>query len=230
MPERPWRVAVLDSGIGLPTADAVTQARRFVDDGNRVLEQPPIADPIGHGTTVAHIIAGAPRPVELLIAQVLNEHGRCTPATLAAATVWALDQRAELLHFSLGLPHDRAVLGSAIAAATAAGVLVIAAAPARGMTAYPAAYPGVIRTTGDARCNDAQISFLDGAAADFGSCAMHQTPSGQVSRGASIGAAHVSRYIVTHLPAGLAVSEVYDSLVRDAAFHGPERHHPAASV
>jgi subtilisin family serine protease len=230
VPERPWRVAVFDSGIGLPTAAAVTQSRRFVDEGDRVLDEPPIADPIGHGTIVASIIAGAYRPVELLIAQVLNERARCTPATLAAATVWALEQEAELLHFSLGLPHDRAVLGSAIAAATAAGVLVIAAAPARGLTAYPAAYPGVIRTTGDARCNDTQISFLDSAAADFGACAMYQTPSGQVSRGASIGAAHVSRYLVTHLPTGLAVSEVYESLVRRAAFHGPERHHPAASV
>jgi subtilisin family serine protease len=230
VPERPWRVAVFDSGIGLPTAAAVTQSRRFVDEGDRVLDEPPIADPIGHGTIVASIIAGAHRPVELLIAQVLNERARCTPATLAAATVWALEQEAELLHFSLGLPHDRAVLGSAIAAATAVGVLVIAAAPARGLTAYPAAYPGVIRTTGDARCNDTQISFLDSAAADFGACAMYQTPSGQVSRGASIGAAHVSRYLVTHLPTGLAVSEVYESLVRRAAFHGPERHHPAASV
>ncbi|MGH8302063.1 MAG: S8 family serine peptidase, partial [Steroidobacteraceae bacterium] len=161
MPERPWRVAVLDSGIGpLPQSARVVGARRFADEGDQVLELPPIEDPIGHGTAVASIIASTGRPVELVIAQVLNERARCTAATFAAAIVWALGQRAELLHCSLGLPHDRAVLRTAIAAATGAGVLVVAAAPARGATTYPAAYRGVIRATGDARCDGEQISFL----------------------------------------------------------------------
>lgn len=228
-PERPWRVAVLDSGIGplAPPAPAI-RARRFEDEGDQVLELPPIEDPIGHGTAVAGIIASACRPVELVIAQVLNEHARCTAAALAAAVAWALGQRAELLHFSLGLPYDRAVLRTAIAEATHAGVLVVAAAPARGSITYPASYPGVIRATGDARCGGEQISFLDSAAADFGACPVHQHPSGKVSRGASMGAAHLSRYIVTYMAAGLAPGQVYENLVRRASFHGPERHHPDA--
>ncbi|MGH8170992.1 MAG: S8 family serine peptidase [Steroidobacteraceae bacterium] len=281
MPERPWRVAVLDSGIGpLPQSARVVGARRFADEGDQVLELPPIEDPIGHGTAVASIIASTGRPVELVIAQVLNERARCTAATFAAAIVWALGQRAELLHCSLGLPHDRAVLRTAIAAATGAGVLVVAAAPARGATTYPAAYRGVIRATGDARCDGEQISFLAScpstsdrprehetqplhvqgctpppkgeavpfseallrppgrspdsafhttAAADFGACPVHRDPSGKVSRGASMGAAHLSRYIVTHMAAGLAAGQVYESLIRRVAFHGPERHHPHAS-
>lgn len=229
MPERPWRVAVLDSGIGplAPPSPAI-RARRFVDEADQVLELPTIEDPVGHGTAVAGIIASAPRPVELLIAQVLNERARCTAAVLAAAIAWGLAEGAELLHFSLGLPHDRAVLQAAIAAATAAGVLLVAAAPARGSITYPASYPGVIRATGDARCSGEQIAFLDSAAADFGACPVHRHPSGTVSRGASMGAAHLSRYIVTHMAAGLAAGQVYETLVRRASFLGPERHHPDA--
>ena len=229
MPERPWRVAILDSGIGALPAP-VTHARRFVDDGGEVLEQPAVEDPLGHGTLVARIIAGASRPVELLIAQVLNQRARCTAAALATAIEWALGQRAELLHFSLGLPHDRAVLRTAIAVATAAGVLVVAAAPARGMTTYPASYPGVLRATGDARCGTEQIAFLDSAAADFGACPLHRAPSGKASRGASMGAAHLSRYIVSHVAPGLAARQVYETLAGAASFHGPERHYRGASV
>lgn len=230
MSERAWRVAILDSGIGRLPAANVIRVRRFVDEGGQVREQPPIEDPIGHGTIVAGIIASASRPVELLIAQVLNDRARCTAAALAAAIDWALEERAGLLHFSVGLPYDRAILGTAIAAATAAGVLVVAAAPARGQMTYPASYPGVIRATGDARCGTEQIAFLDSAAADFAACPVHQAPSGKASRGASMGAAHLSRYIVTHMAAGLAAEKVYETLVRIASFHGPERHDRPGSV
>lgn len=229
MSERPWRIAVLDSGIGpLPPSATVMAARRFVDEGGRVLELPLIEDAVGHGTAVAGIIASSRRPLELWIAQVLNERGRCTAAALAAAIGWALQERAELLHFSLGLPHDRPVLRTAIAAAIGSGRLVVAAAPARGATTYPASYPGVIRATGDARCGGEQISFLGSTAADFGACPAHPDPSGRVSRGASMGAAYLSRYVVTHVAAGLTAGQVYQTLVRQASFHGPERHHADA--
>jgi len=229
MPERPWRVAVLDSGVGRLPAPAVIRVIRFAQKGDRILEYPPVDDPIGHGTTVTDIIASTCRPVELLIAQVLNERARCTAATLAFAIEWALRERVDLVHCSLGLAHDRAVLRTAIAAAITAGVLVVAAAPARGLTTYPASYPGVIRATGDARCGREQVSSLEGTAVDFGACPVHRVASGKFSRGASVGAAHLSRFIVTHAAAGLASAQAYELVVRNASFQGPERHHLAAS-
>lgn len=225
MPERVWRVAVLDSGIGPLSRHAPDLVTRFVDEGERVLERAPLEDPTGHGTVVADIVASSLRPMELLIAQVLNERGRSTAATLATAVDWAVARRVELLHFSLGLARDRAVLSAAIGRAVASGVLVVAAAPARGVATYPASYPGVIRATGDARCGKEQISYLGTAAADFGACPTHPSLSGRVSRGASLGAAHLSRYIVTHVAAGLAPPKTHEALVRLATFHGPESHH-----
>lgn len=224
MPEGAWTVAVFDSGIAPLPAHAVTQVKRFVDGGDRVLEAAPLEDPIGHGTVVAGILASSPRAVRLLIAQVLNERGRSTAAVLAAAVDWAVERRAQLLHFSLGLARDRAVLRAAIGRAVATGVLVVAAAPARGVATYPASYPGVIRATGDARCGKEQISHLGTATADFGACPMHRSKSGQATRGASVGAAFLSRSIVTHIAAGCSVLKTHEALVQFATFRGPERH------
>lgn len=224
MPDQAWRVAVLDSGIAplpSPPADGI---RRFVDDGDQVVERECIEDPTGHGTVVAGIITSSPRPVQLLVAQVMNERGRSTAATLAAAIDWALAQRTQLLHFSLGLGHDRPVLRAAVQRAIAAGLLVVAAMPARGAAAYPASYPGVIRATGDARCGKEEISHLGSYSADFGACPMDRLALARVSRGASIGAAHLSRFIVTHVAAGLPLSETWERLIQLAAFRGPERH------
>lgn len=225
MPERVWRVAVLDSGIAPLPSRAVSQIRRFVDEGDRVREREPLADPIGHGTVVTEIIAAAMCPPQLVVAQILNERGRCTPAVLAAAIDWALAQRAQLLHLSVGLHQDRGVLRSAVERAVASGALMVAATPARGTMAYPAFYPGVIRATGDARCRGEEISHLGTPGADFGACPAYESSSARVSRGASIGAAHLSRFIVTHIDAGLAAAPTGEALIRFASFHGPERRH-----
>lgn len=228
MAERAWRIAVLDSGVEPALMPNVQQLVRLVDDGDQVHRRAAVDDPLGHGTLVAGIIASAPKPVELLIAQVLNERGRCTAAALAAGIDWALQHGAELLHVSLGLPHDRAVLAAAVAASRKSGALVVAAAPARGLTTYPAAYPGVLRATGDARCGGEQISFLNSASADFGACPVHTDSMGNVARGASIAAAYLSRYILTHVTAGVSAWEVYQNLMQSAVFQGPERHCPVA--
>lgn len=227
MPERAWTVAVVDSGVGTPPEHGVTRVVRFVDEGSRVLRQAPIEDPIGHGTVVAAIVASSPRPVRLLIAQVLNERGVSTAAALAAAVDWAVQCRADLLHMSLGLAADRAVLRAAIGRAVEARTLIVAATPARGVATYPACYSGVIRATGDARCGREQISYLGTSAADFGARPVYRSRLGKMTRGASVGAAHLSRYILAHVAAGSAAPDAVEVLVRSAAFHGAERHQSA---
>lgn len=223
MSERPWKVAVIDSGLAPGMMLPLRLARRFVDEGERVTELELIDDPGGHGSVIAGIIASSPRPIELLIAQVLDHQGRSTAAAVAAAVAWAGRQGADLLHLSLGLREDRPVLQACVEQTVAEGRVVVASSPARGSSVYPASYPGVIRATGDARCRVHEISSLGTQQAEFGACATSES-RGRTFRGASIGAAHLSRFIVTHLAPGSTVESVRGTLQRLAAFHGRERH------
>ncbi len=224
-----WRVAVIDSGIDPQAEVAVRTARRFEDLDGQILAGDARPDGAGHGTTITRIIASAARPVELLIGQVLDRHGRCTAAAVAAAVEWALSGEAQLLHLSLGLRADRVVLAESIAHAVRSGVLVVCAAPARGAPVFPAAYPGVLRATGDARCSRDEIAALDTRTADFGACVAAGLQGSAAARGASIGAAHVSRLIISHVEAGSSPATVRAALAARAAFRGPERHAPDAA-
>jgi hypothetical protein len=223
MPESAWRIAVIDSGIGPSDPPSVWSACRFIANDAQIIEAELAPDPTGHGTVVAQIIASAGVPMELCIAQVTDAQGRATPAAVAAALSWAFAQRVQLIHLSLGLRHDRAVLAAAIARAVAVGIIVVASTPARGARTYPAAYPGVIRATGDARCGSEEISHLATAWTDFGACAVHSSPDGHAQRGASVGAAHLTRFILAHLPPAVEPAAVVRSLARHARYRGAER-------
>jgi len=223
MPESAWRVAVIDSGVGPSAPAPVRSARRFIDRGAQIIEAELAPDPTGHGTVVAQIIGSAGVPMELCVAQVTDAAGRATPAAVAEALSWALAQRAQLIHLSLGLPHDRAVLAGAIAHVITAGAVIVASTPARGVRTYPATYPGVIRATGDARCGREEISHLATPWADFGACAVHWSSDGDAQRGASVGAAHLTRFILAHLPPSTEPAAVSRSLAPHARYRGAER-------
>ena len=223
MPEG-WRVALIDSGADPATLGAARAACRFVDRGGRVEAHPVVADAHGHGTQVAGVLLDAAVPADaapatLLVAQVFDHRRATTAATVAAAIHWAIAERATLVHMSLGLREDRAVLAAAVAAAADAGILLVASMPARGPPPFPATYPGVIRGTGDARCGPAEISALDADRAHFGGCARSDGGTG----GASIGAAHLSRFILRTLLPGAGYDASRRRLAALARFHGPER-------
>lgn len=216
LPQR-WRVALIDSGCAAPAA----AARFRLVDGN-VCREAAVADPSGHGSRIAGIIEACDPAPELLLAQVFESAGPTSAAVVAAALDWACAQQADLIHLSLGLRADRAVLSAAVAAATARGCLLVAAVPARGAVPYPAAYPGVLRATGDARCAPGQLSLLDPGAPLFGGCP--RVPGSAAGGGASVGAAQVTRAIVGGFaPVRATLAEVVAGLALLAVFQGPER-------
>ena len=218
MPES-WRVALIDSGLSDEVlARFVVDSRRFVDKGDAVVRAAPERDPLGHGTRIARII-GSGAWCKFLVAQVIDDSRRTTPAAVAAAIRWAAAEKAQLIHMSLGLHEDRPVLADAVTEALAAGCVIVASSPARGDRTFPAAYPGVIRATGDARCAVGEISVLDTAQADFGAA---PTVPGEAPAGASIGAAHLTAFVTVRLAPGLAVESVRSRLRSLARYHGPE--------
>jgi hypothetical protein len=240
-----WRVGLIDSCGGalegldaaaLEDASWIADAAAFAARDGRVECRETVADPTGHGSRIAELLISG-RSVELLLGQVFTTLGPTSGAAVAAAIDWAVERRVGLIHLSLGLAGDRAVLGLAVQRALDAGCILVAATPARGASAYPAAYPGVIRATGDARCAPHEVSalrpwFFGGCprlevasrAANGGATngrAANGRASAYASGGASIGAAWVTHAIVQE-PA-LAASAAVDALTARAKYRGPER-------
>lgn len=236
-----WRVALIDSCGIRPGASA---AAAFVSGNARVACRPPVADPTGHGSRIAQLLAGGRPAFELLLGQVFLDSSPATSAAVAAALDWAVVREAHLIHLSLGLAADRTILRAAVERALHAGCILVASVPARGAAVYPASYPGVIQGTGDARCAPGELSAL--AERRFGGCPLFEAGRGPRSAesaapqagaadgrggavgrgaaaaGASIGAAWVTRAILDE-PATASTAEVVGALRAHARYLGPER-------
>lgn len=155
-------VAVIDSGVDGREPDLAGQVLPGIDlvassgDGR--------FDPVGHGTTVAGLIAGrnddkrgvvglAP-DAKILPVRVLDERNRYDDAlTVAKGVRWAVDNGAQVINLSLGGSGDSPQLAAALDYAFARDVVVIActgnvATSAQPGVWYPAREPGVIAVTG----------------------------------------------------------------------------------
>lgn len=261
MPMRPVRVALIDSGVNAAAvgrrSSALTSVRfaaAVPDPGSTnatagkatpgdlpVRELPPLPDRLGHGTAVARLILAAAPEVALLSAQVFADGRPVAASAVAAAIDWAVAQGAVLINLSLGLREDRWVLRHACASAHAAGVLLVASAPARGSAVYPAAYPGVVAVIGDARCAEGEWSLLEVPAAgraDVGHAQLGACPNTlpwaagrSAAGGASYAAAricglaaHWRQTASTAVSVGSWRDQFIAYLAAGAVYRGRERH------
>lgn len=161
-------VAVIDSGVDGSHPDLAGQVLPGVDlvtepgDGQ--------TDPVGHGTTVAGLIAGrhdddkgvvglAPE-ARILPVRVLDEENRYDDALIVAKGVrWAVENGAQVINLSLGGTGDSPALAAALDYAFAKDVVVIActgnaSASSAYRVWYPAREPGVIAVAGMERDSD----------------------------------------------------------------------------
>lgn len=205
-------VGIIDGGFTDVPSHALHRAASFVSapDGS-VLRAAANGRPLPHGEAVAALVREGAPAARLLDARVASHHHAPTPALVASAIRWCVEEGARVINLSLGLLEDRAVLRDACAHARAHGVVLVAAAPARGEPVFPAAYPGVLSVSGDARCAPGQCSLLNretAGAALYGCC-----PAGPDGRlgGASMATARFTGIVARALaqfpsagPAGLA--------------------------
>ena len=161
-------VAVLDSGVDANHVDLrgqVLPGADFVDgttDGRK--------DPVGHGTTVAALIAGrsddnsgvegvAPG-VKILPVRVLDSQNKYRDAAnVAKALHWAVDHGADVVNMSLGGGVRSPALADAIDYAYRRGVVVVACTgnqlpDGTNDVWYPAREPGVVAVAGLAEGGD----------------------------------------------------------------------------
>lgn len=200
-------VGLPDTGIKPEQVDVPNHQQRFeLDASGAVVMQTARGDNCGHGTTLARIITATAPCAGILSAEVFDAAGTAAPAVIAAGLEWLAEQGAVIVNMSFGLHADREVLRAACITALQADVLLVAAVPARGDAVYPAAYPGVIRVTGDARCRAGEFSLLEESRVDFGACPglMEHTPH-QPGAGSSLAVAHVTGELAAHLCSGGSV-------------------------
>ncbi|ASW58056.1 type VII secretion-associated serine protease mycosin [Plantactinospora sp. KBS50] len=172
-------VAVIDSGVDGRHPDLSGQVLPGIDlvsgSGDGQL------DPVGHGTTVAGLIAGrrdddrgvlglAP-DAHILPVRVLDDENRYDDALIVARGVrWAVDNGAKVINLSLGGNGDSPALAAAIDYAFARDVVVVActgnltpSSPVNRVW-YPAREPGVLAVSGLDRDTDGLWSgSIDGA-------------------------------------------------------------------
>ena len=125
---------------------------------------------------------------------------------------------------SFGLRQDRNILREACALASDKQILLLASSPARGEPVFPASYRGVIRVTGDARCQPGQYAFLNSRQADFGT---HVRSLDGKLAGASFACARFAVTLINalHLNPGISRRKLLESLANSASFYGPENKH-----
>ncbi len=155
-------VAVLDSGVDSNHPDLIGQVLPGVDLVDATTDGR--ADPVGHGTTVAALIAGrnddgrgvvglAPK-AKILPVRVLNKDNRYDDATTVANGLrWAVDHGARVVNLSLGGTGSSEALAEALDYAFAKDVVVVACTgnltpPASTQVWYPAREPGVLAVAG----------------------------------------------------------------------------------
>ncbi|RKN42741.1 type VII secretion-associated serine protease mycosin [Micromonospora endolithica] len=161
-------VAVIDSGVDGSHPDLAGQVLPGLDLVSP--EGTTDVDPVGHGTTVAGLIAGrnddkrgvvglAP-DARILPVRVLDAANRYDDALIVAKGVrWAVDHGARVINLSLGGSSDSPALAAALDYAFARDVVVVActgnvATSSDKRVWYPAREPGVVAVSGLERASD----------------------------------------------------------------------------
>lgn len=141
------RVAIIDTGVDYRHEElkhAYKSGWDFVNNDNNAM------DDEGHGTHVAGIIAGRSTgvspEVELYALKILNSEGVGSVTHLIKAIEWCIDNKIDILNFSLGSLSSSVIEERTIKVALDAGISVVAAAGNEGGNyySYPASYAGVL--------------------------------------------------------------------------------------
>ena len=240
------KVMVLDTGIDCIHEDL---AGGCVYGANFVNFSEP-TDDHGHGTHVAGIIAarangvgtiGVAPEATVYAVKVMNEQGSGAWSWVAAGIDWAVNNEANVISMSLsGNPGSQAV-ADAVAAAQAAGVLVVSAAGNSGCcntVGYPAKYPGSM-AVGAVDVNDVIASFSStGPEVDVtapgvavkapvptGTCALCDPTGYKLLNGTSMATPHVSGVAALLMSRGFTAAQAWNAMTstaRDLGAAGPD--------
>jgi hypothetical protein len=144
-------IAIVDSGVHPGHAHIGRIAGGIaIDDRGQVGGD--VTDRLGHGTAVAGAIHEKAPDAVLVAVKVFDRALQTSGRALVEAIRWAAATRISIVNLSLGTSNHEheAALSAAVAEATAAGVVIVAAAPDDGGLWLPGALVGVIGVAADA--------------------------------------------------------------------------------
>lgn len=195
------RVGIIDSGYSHYETDLIQESAAFVIEEDALWQADATPDQLGHGSHILDSVHQIAPDTQFLVAQVFQQSFATRTSQVVAAIDWLTEQGAEVINMSLGLRRNSPALETSIHNALRRGVVIAASSPAKGEPVYPAAYPGVFRMTGDARCRREQWSWLETEYADFGG---YVRSADEQQAGASMGTARMTGHICNILQADKA--------------------------
>jgi subtilisin family serine protease len=159
------KIGVIDTGVELAHPDLYVNIKGGY---NAINPAKSANDDNGHGTHVAGIIAAASNSIgvvgvgpalDLYAIKVLAANGSGYLSDVIEGLEWAVANGMQVVNMSLGSSSNVQSFADAVAAAKAAGLVMVAAAGnSGGAVSYPAAYPEVIAVSAT-DANDVLASF-----------------------------------------------------------------------
>jgi subtilisin len=230
-------VAVLDTGVDCAHEDL---AGGCIYGANFASAGQPF-DGHGHGTHVAGIIGarangvgtiGVAPEATVYAVKVLADNGSGALSWVAAGIDWAVSHDIQVINMSLSASSGSIALADAVAAAQAAGVLVVSAAGNSGCcntVGYPAKYAGSM-AIGAVDANDAIASFSStGSEVDVvapgvavksavptGSCTLCDPTGYKLLNGTSMATPHVAGAGVLLMSRGFTAAQAWYALTNTA--------------
>ncbi|MBJ8069459.1 hypothetical protein BWGOE3_10790 [Bacillus mycoides] len=200
------KIAILDSGIEKQHDDLRNLVKK---EYNAIEPQQPVIDVLGHGTTVAGIIAAhdnkigitgvAASLVELYDVKVLDDDGKGKIDNLVQGINWSIENNADVLNISFGMSSNHPELERVVEKALQKGIIVIASAGNNygGKVEYPANYKDVISVTAVNHAYNAASFAAKNGKIDFAAPGVDvlttKTSNGySIENGTSLASAHVT--------------------------------------
>lgn len=142
------RIGVIDSGVfpGHPHIGPIAGGAALLPDGGVDEQTAAWIDRLGHGTAVTAAIQEKAPAAEIHAVRVFHTALKTSAATLVRAIDWCIDRELDLVNLSLGStnPAHEPAFAAAVARASRASVLLVAARQAGEDLCYPGALPGVL--------------------------------------------------------------------------------------
>jgi hypothetical protein len=163
---RPFRIAVLDSGVHLahPHIGGVIGGRDCTGAiGAETAFPECCVDRLGHGTAVAALIHHLAPEAQMLAVRIFHRQLATSLPVVMRAIEWSLEQEIDLLNLSFGTANlaHKSAFESAITEARRRGVLVVSAWESMGQRVMPGSLEGAMGVVADSDCPVGMYRVLD---------------------------------------------------------------------